>query len=90
MAKRNAGRDSRVTVVNSTEDSAGATAFARSAAKSNAAKFGVLRANDFKTLPKGFYVVFAGCYKTRERADARHRAAGRASTSGAFTQLVRR
>ena len=76
-------------VVNSTEDSAGATAFARSAAKSNAAKFGVLRADDFKTLPKGFYVVFAGFYATRERADEATARLGR-KYAGAFTQAVQR
>ncbi len=53
------------------------------------AKAGVIRADDFGTLPKGFFVVFAGSYDTRERAD---RAASRlaATYPGAFAQLVRR
>jgi septal ring-binding cell division protein DamX len=74
-------------VINSTEDRASADKFARAAAK--AAKVGVLRAADFRTLPKGFYVVFAGHYASRAEAD---RATGRLNRKyrGAFTQSVQR
>lgn len=76
-------------VLLSTEDRASATSFASSVANSKAAKTGVIRADDFETLPKGFFVVFGGSYNTRARAD---RAAARlgAKYRGAFTQLVRR
>lgn len=76
-------------VLASTEDRASATSFANSVADSKAAKTGVIRSNDFETLPKGFYIVFGGSYKTRPRAD---RAAARlgAKYQGAFAQLVRR
>ena len=76
-------------VINSTEDSGSATAFARSASKAKPAKLGVIRADDFKTLPKGFYVVFAGFYDSRADAD---RATTRlnAKYPGAFTQAVER
>ena len=76
-------------VLLSTEDRASATTFARSVAGAKDAKAGVIRADDFETLPKGFFVVFAGSYKTRARAD---RAAARlgAKYQGAFAQLVRR
>jgi septal ring-binding cell division protein DamX len=73
----------------SSEDRASATAVANSVADANDAKTGVIRSNDFVTLPKGFFVVFGGSYKTRARAD---RAAARlgAKYQGAFAQLVRR
>ena len=76
-------------VITSTEDRASATTFARSAAKSKPAKLGVIRADDFQTLPKGFYVVFAGYYDLRAKAD---RATARLSGKyqGAFTQSVQR
>jgi len=76
-------------VILSTEDRASATTFAQSVAEAKDAKAGVIRADDFKTLPKGFYVVFGGSYKTRARAD---RAAARlgAKYQGAFAQAVRR
>lgn len=76
-------------VLLSAEDRASATSFASSVADAKAAKTGVIRADDFETLPKGFFVVFGGSYKTRARAD---RAAARlgAKYRGAFTQLVRR
>jgi len=76
-------------VINSTEDPASATRFANEAAKSNPAKLGIIRGDDFKTLPKGFYVVFAGFYKSRGEAD---RATGRLGRTykGAFTQAVQR
>jgi septal ring-binding cell division protein DamX len=73
----------------SSEDRASATAVANSVADANDAKTGVIRSNDFVTLPKGFFVVFGGSYETRARAD---RAAARlgAKYQGAFAQLVRR
>ena len=76
-------------VINSTEDRASATTFARSASKGKPAKLGVLRADDFKTLPKGFYVVFAGYYESRGKADKATARLGRAY-QGAFTQSVQR
>jgi len=76
-------------VINSTEDRGSAATFARSAAKSKPAKLGVLRAADFKTLPKGFFVVFAGYYESRAQADrATARLGGK--YQGAFTQSVQR
>jgi septal ring-binding cell division protein DamX len=76
-------------VLLSAEDRATAMSFARSAAKSKAAKIGVIRASDFESLPKGFFVVFGGSYKTRARADL---AAARLGVRyrGAFAQRVRR
>jgi len=76
-------------VLLSTEDRASATTFARSVAEAKDAKAGVIRADDFETLPKGFYVVFAGSYKTRARADRATARLG-AKYQGAFTQLVKR
>ncbi len=76
-------------VLLSAEDRASATAFARSVAEAKDAKTGVIRADDFQTLPKGFYVVFAGSYKTRARADRATARLG-AKYQGAFTQLVKR
>ncbi len=76
-------------VINSTEDRRSATTFARSAAKGQPAKLGVLRAADFKTLPRGFFVVFAGHYDSRAQADrATTRLGGK--YPGAFTQSVQR
>ena len=76
-------------VINSTEDRGSAAAFARSAARSKPAKLGVIRAADFGTLPKGFFVVFAGFYDSRAKADrATARLAGK--YQGAFTQAVER
>lgn len=76
-------------IVLSAEDRASATSFANSVADAKDAKAGVIRSNDFVTLPKGFFVVFGGSYETRARAD---RAAARlgAKYQGAFAQLVRR
>ena len=76
-------------VLLSTEDRASATSYANSVAGARDAKVGVIRADDFETLPKGFFVVFGGSYETRARAD---RAAARlgAKYQGAFAQLVRR
>lgn len=76
-------------VLLSNEDRASATAFARSAAKSGGEPIGVISSADFASLPKGFFVVFAGRYPDRAAAD---RAAARLGRRfrGAFPQLVRR
>lgn len=76
-------------VLLSAEDRPSATAFAKSVADAKDAKAGVIRSNDFATLPKGFFVVFGGAYKTRARADRAAARLGR-KYEGAFTQLVRR
>ena len=83
------GLDNFTVVVLSTEDRASATAFANQVADAKAAKAGVIRSDDFETLPTGFYIVFAGSYPTQARAD---RAAARLGRryQGAFPQLVRR
>ena len=76
-------------VLLSTEDRESADDFAASAAESGSEKIGVIRSNDFETLPQGFFIVFAGQYPDREKADA---AAARLDRRfpGAFTQTVRR
>lgn len=76
-------------VLISTEDRASAERFARSASKGRPARIGVIRTNDFGSLPKGFFLVFAGQYESRAQAD---RAAARLGRrfSGAFPQLVKR
>jgi len=74
-------------VLHSSEDRGTATSFARSAAESQDAKVGVIRADDFRTLPKGFFVVFRGSYKTRARADLAAARLG-VTYSGAFAQRV--
>ncbi len=76
-------------VINSTEDRASAVRFARGAARSRPAKLGVIRADDFGTLPKGFHVVFAGFYASRAGADQATARLGR-RYQGAFTQAVQR
>lgn len=76
-------------VINSTEDRASATTYAQSAAKSRPAKIGVIHADDFRTVPKGFYIVFAGRYETRAEADQATARLGR-RFKGAFTQRVAR
>ncbi|HEX5911227.1 MAG TPA: hypothetical protein VFY44_12105 [Thermoleophilaceae bacterium] len=76
-------------VINSTEDRASATSFARSASRSKPAKLGVIRADDFKTLPQGFYVVFAGFYEDRGKADQATERLN-AKYPGSFTQAVER
>ena len=74
-------------VLLSNEDRASATRFARSAA-GPADRIGVISSSDFRTLPQGFFVVFAGRYASRAEADeAAGRLAGR--FPGAFPQLVR-
>ncbi len=76
-------------VLLSSEDRPSATSFARSAGSSPSNQVGVIRSDDFETLPPGFFVVFAGEYRSRGQAD---RAAARLGTRfpGAFAQLVRR
>jgi len=76
-------------VLLSAEDRPSASKFARSAGESSGDKVGVIRSNDFVTLPRGFFVVFAGTYPSRARAD---QAAGRLERRfpGAFAQLVRK
>lgn len=76
-------------VLLSAEDRPTATAFANSVADAKDAKTGVIRSDDFVTLPKGFFVVFGGVYKTRARADRAAARLGR-KYQGAFTQLVKR
>lgn len=76
-------------VLLSAEDRPTATAFANGVADAKDAKTGVIRSNDFETLPKGFFVVFGGVYETRARADRAAARLGR-KYQGAFTQLVRR
>lgn len=55
-------------VLVSTEDRVTADNFARAASEGAPAKIGVIRGDDFKSLPKGSYVVFAGQYKDRPAA----------------------
>ncbi len=76
-------------VLLSTEDRQSAGDFAASAAESGSEKIGVIRSNDFETLPQDFFIVFAGRYPDQEKADA---AAARLDRRfpGAFTQAVRR
>lgn len=76
-------------VLQSSEDQASASAFARSAARNRGEKIGVIRSNEFATLPKDFFIVFAGTYPDRAKADA---AAARLERRfpGAFPQQVRK
>lgn len=76
-------------VLLSNEDRSSAEDFAESAAKTRRERIGVIRSNDFETLPTGFFVVFAGKYPNRAKADA---AAARLGNRfpGAFPQVVRR
>ena len=62
-------------VINSTEDRASATTFARSAAKSKPAKLGVIRADDFKTLPQGLLRGVRGLLRGPRQGRPGHRAA---------------
>lgn len=75
-------------VVQTTEDRDSATTFARSVAKSLDRQVGVIDAADFETLPKGFFVVFAGRYEGRPAADRAAVRIGR-TYPGAFPQVVR-
>jgi len=76
-------------VLLSTEDRASATSLANAVADAKSAKTGVIRSDDFETLPQGFFIVFGGSYETRARADRATARLG-ARYQGAFTQLVRR
>jgi hypothetical protein len=76
-------------VINSTQDGAGARSFAQSAAATRQAKVGVIRTDDFPSLPKGLYEVFAGYYASREQADAATARLGK-RFRGAFAQRVTR
>ena len=76
-------------VLHSAQDRPSAEEFARSASEGAPAKIGVIRADDFKSLPQGTYVVFAGRYPDRATADAAT-ARLKERFSGAFPQLVER
>ncbi|MDQ4049063.1 MAG: SPOR domain-containing protein [Actinomycetota bacterium] len=72
-----------------TDDRANADEFARTASKGEPAKIGVIRTDDFENLEKGFFLVFAGRYENRERAErAADRLGGR--FNDAFAQAVER
>jgi septal ring-binding cell division protein DamX len=74
-------------VLVSNEDEESARTFARSANKGGT-KVGVIRSNDFKSLPKNFFLVFAGQYRTQ--AEAEKAAAGLGKQyQGAFPQSVK-
>lgn len=77
-------------VLMSNGDRASALRFARSAATGgNRDRIGVLRADDFRGLSKGFYLVFAGEYRSRTRAQAAAARLGK-RFKGAFPQRVAR
>ena len=76
-------------VLLSNEDRPSAANFAESAAETGSDKIGVIRSNDFETLPTGFFIVFAGKYPNRAKADAAAARLGR-TFPGAFPQVVRR
>lgn len=76
-------------VLLSNEDRPSATAFAESVAASSSEKIGVLRSDDFESLPTGFFLVFAGRYPDRSAADTAAARLGR-RFRGAFPQIVRR
>jgi septal ring-binding cell division protein DamX len=76
-------------VLLSSEDRPSAVAFAESAAETRSERIGVIRSNDFETLPTDFFVVFAGTYPNRAKADAAAARLGR-NFPGAFPQIVRR
>lgn len=76
-------------VLRSVADRASAESFARSASEGRPAKIGVIHADDFKSLPKGSFVVFAGQYKDRPTAD-RAAARLRERFAGSSAQLVER
>ncbi|MDQ3644976.1 MAG: hypothetical protein M3356_05660 [Actinomycetota bacterium] len=76
-------------VLLSSEDRASALSFAESATETRGERIGVIRSDDFETLPTGFFIVFAGKYPDQAQADeAAARLGG--SFRGAFPQLVRR
>lgn len=76
-------------LLHSAQDRPSAEEFARSASEGAPAKIGVIRADDFKSLPQGTYVVFAGRYADRAAADAAT-ARLKERFSGAAPQLVER
>ena len=76
-------------VLLSNEDRPSAAAFARSASQTRRERIGVIRSDDFATLPTGFFVVFAGKYDKRPEADRSAARLGEAFP-GAFAQAVRR
>ena len=76
-------------VLLSSEDRDSAATFARSAAETREEKIGVIRSDDFATLPQGFFVVFAGRYPDRAAADDAATGLGE-QFPGAFAQVVRR
>lgn len=76
-------------VLLSNEDRSSATSFAESAAAARSEKIGVIRSDDFESLPTGFFLVFAGRYPDRRSATAASRRLGR-SFQGAFPQVVKR
>jgi septal ring-binding cell division protein DamX len=79
-------RDGFTVVLLSTGDEASARAFARSARRGDV-DAGMLRSDDFSSLEKGFWIVYAGVYRTRAQAE---RAAGRLGSrfSGSYPQFV--
>jgi septal ring-binding cell division protein DamX len=79
-------RDGFTVVLLSAGDEASARDFARNARKDHV-DAGVLRSDDYSSLEKGFWIVFAGVYETRPRAD---RAVARLKSrfSGSYTQFV--
>jgi len=76
-------------VIQSTQDRQSATTFAGQVAQSNDGEVGVIDSADFRTVPRGFFVVFVGSYEDRAGAQrAAARLGGR--YEGAFPQAVRR
>lgn len=76
-------------VIQSTEDRRSAMTFAGQVAQSNDGEVGVIDSADFRTVPRGFFVVFVGRYEDRAGAQrAAARLGGR--YQGAFPQAVRR
>jgi hypothetical protein len=76
-------------VLLASQDRASANEFARSAARGQPAKIGVIAGDDFRSLNDGLFVVFAGRYESRALADrAANRLEGR--FDGAFPQRVER
>jgi hypothetical protein len=76
-------------VLQTGEDRASALRFANEVADRNDAKTGVIRSDDFQSLPQGMFIVFGGVYETRERAEQAVRRL-RARYSRAFAQRVKR
>jgi septal ring-binding cell division protein DamX len=74
-------------VLVSNEDEESANTFARSANKGDV-KAGVIRSNDFKSLPEDFFLVFAGQYETQAQAEKAADDLGK-QYEGAFPQRVK-